>query len=231
MADSKDLRSSLDDSVQRWTLVHEPVDYDIALIPALPGYSGRQRAPTTLFSVNAAARWNPSGFAVQAGETYTIDVLAGGQWSTGAVVTDADGISPQYDATQQCWTYNTTCLTHQNYDATRLPPPQGRLLQLVCGVGDMQSAPAAVAEGLDWAMPLREEKFTDTLFAAGSYVEITPRFTGELVCFANDANDLYFDNNGTVTVNVTRLSWPPATTFTESYVQYFSSAPNITLGY
>ena len=32
---------------------------------------------------------------------------------------------------------------------------------------------------------------------------------GELVCFANDADHLYWNNRGSLTVDVARTSWPP----------------------
>merc|ERR1712098_612932 len=58
-------------------------------------------------------------------------------------------------------------------------------------------------------MVLQEAEFGDSLFQVGRNVTFNSSFSGELVCFANDANGLYFNNKGIINVTVTRLSWPP----------------------
>ena len=40
--------------------------------------------------------------------------------------------------------------------------------------------------------------------------------SGELICFANDAHTLYWNNHGDIQVTVTRTSWPPSN---ETYYQ------------
>ena len=47
--------------------------------------------------------------------------------------------------------------------------------------------------------------------------DATPNQSGELICFANDADGLYYDNSGSVTVTITRLSWPPTVKFDDTY--------------
>ncbi|RYH23049.1 hypothetical protein EON65_18325 [archaeon] len=37
-------------------------------------------------------------------------------------------------------------------------------------------------------------------------------YSGQLICFANDAYTLYWNNYGSLQVTVTRVSWPPADT-------------------
>jgi hypothetical protein len=37
----------------------------------------------------------------------------------------------------------------------------------------------------------------------------TAQATGELVCFANDALGLYWNNEGMINATVTLLTWPP----------------------
>ncbi len=68
-----------------------------------------------------------------------------------------------------------------------------------------------------------------TLFPVGTSVDITATASGELLCFANDANALYFDNSGSINVTVSRLgtSWPPSTVYNENYVDYFATAPDL----
>ena len=58
-------------------------------------------------------------------------------------------------------------------------------------------------------MPLKEDELFPTLFAAGSSSTFVAADTGELICFANDHESLYWNNRGAVDVTVTRTSWPP----------------------
>merc|ERR1711988_1355249 len=81
--------------------------------------------------------------------------------------------------------------------------------QLVCGIGNYISNLQDVALDLNRMMPLQEAEFGDSLFQVGRNVTFNASFTGELVCFANDANGLYFNNKGILNVTVSRLSWPP----------------------
>jgi hypothetical protein len=67
------------------------------------------------------------------------------------------------------------------------------------------------------------------LVAVGTSVNIAPFDSGEIICFANDANSLYTDNGGSLTVTVTRLNWPNASTAEPNYVPYFAEAPTLGL--
>ena len=40
------------------------------------------------------------------------------------------------------------------------------------------------------------------------------------MCFANDADGLYYDNSGSISVRITRTSWPPSSTFDVNYAEY-----------
>jgi hypothetical protein len=67
------------------------------------------------------------------------------------------------------------------------------------------------------------------LVAVGTSVTITPLDSGEIICFANDANSLYTDNSGSLTVTVTRLNWPNASAAEPKYIPYFAEAPTLGL--
>lgn len=58
-------------------------------------------------------------------------------------------------------------------------------------------------------MPMDEDEFLPTLFHVGLNATFTAQYTGELVCFANDALGLYWNNNGSINATVTLLTWPP----------------------
>jgi hypothetical protein len=51
-------------------------------------------------------------------------------------------------------------------------------------------------------MRLREDDFVDTIFAVGRDLTFTAQHTGELICFANDAPGLYWNNKDNLTVVV-----------------------------
>lgn len=58
-------------------------------------------------------------------------------------------------------------------------------------------------------MPMNENEFINTLFTVGRNATFTAQATGELVCFANDALGLYWNNEGVINATVTLLTWPP----------------------
>ena len=103
-------------------------------------------------------------------------------------------------------------------------------MHLICGVGDYVSLLMEVEEsgsgGLQRYLPIEEEMVRETLFAVDNTItfEANPSQEGELICFANDADGLYYDNSGGVTVTVTRLSWPPSDEFDKNYVEYLKES-------
>ncbi|CAN0015669.1 unnamed protein product, partial [Choristocarpus tenellus] len=56
---------------------------------------------------------------------------------------------------------------------------------------------------------IREAELLPTLFPVGRNLTFEALHTGELICFANDAEGLYGNNRYTLNVTVTRTSWPP----------------------
>jgi len=56
---------------------------------------------------------------------------------------------------------------------------------------------------------MNENEFLGTLFMVGGNKTFTAQATGELVCFANDAMGLYWNNEGSINVTITLLTWPP----------------------
>ena len=59
-------------------------------------------------------------------------------------------------------------------------------------------------------LPLDESELQPTIFNVGQYVQFRAIYSGTLICFANDAQSLYWNNNGFLQVTVTRLTWPPS---------------------
>ncbi|CAM9842804.1 unnamed protein product, partial [Hapterophycus canaliculatus] len=59
--------------------------------------------PSISFSVHAWERWNPSAFAIQEGETYSVGVPGEQYWQDGRIRADARGYTAYYDAVDSCW--------------------------------------------------------------------------------------------------------------------------------
>jgi len=167
-------------------------------------------APQTSFFVNASLRWNPSGFAMQANETYRIEVRGAQRWVDGFVKIDADGYTASYDAVSKCWVAAGRC---RSYLGAKRRLRDANWFELVCGIGEyvwrLQEQSDAVGNDVAAYMPLREAEVTASLFAVGSFLDFSATHDGELVCFANDADWLYWNNDGQLRVDVTRTSWPP----------------------
>ena len=90
-------------------------------------------APSASFAVNASLRWNPSLFAIQAGERYRVEVLGEQRWVDGFVKADSRGYAAHYDAVSQCWVAAGVC---RSYLGARTRLKTAAWFALVCGIGD-----------------------------------------------------------------------------------------------
>ena len=157
-----------------------------------------ENTSAVIFSVNATLRWNPSGFAIQRGETYLLQV-AKEYWVDGFLRVTADGYDSEYDAVSECYVAGGQC---RSYLTLSRRHTSTRWFHLVCGIGEFQWPLLH-----DYFMPLREEELTETFFSVGSGPRtFLANYTGELLCFANDADSLYWNNRGAITVTVSRVS-------------------------
>jgi hypothetical protein len=180
----------------------------LAINPNLP-------APVKTFTVYAAIKWNPSNFAIQEGETYRIDVL-GSQtgtsnqfWYDGGIRVNADGYKSYYDAVSNCFISLGRCRSHLK---KKRRFAKGNWMGLVCSIGEFVRPAEEIAPGeekIGKYLPLDEATLTESLFFVGLGVEFRAETTGQLICFANDAHTLYWNNRGTIDVTATRVSWPP----------------------
>jgi hypothetical protein len=164
--------------------------------------------PSESFLVDSAKRWNPSAFPIQRYELYRIEVHGDQRWTDGTIQTSADGYTSRYDAISKCYIAAGRCRSYLK-TKLRVAKAGSKWLQLICGIGEYVSLLQHVDENQHRMMPLLEDKFIDTLFEVGKSVVINASHSGELVCFANDADTLYFNNRGVINVTVTRESWPP----------------------
>ena len=166
-------------------------------------------APTKNFTVFAAIKWNPSDFAVQEGETYRIDVIGDQYWYDGGIQVDASGYEAYYDAVSACYIGLGRCRSHLK-KKRRLP--DSNWMSLVCSIGEFVQPANEVEPGKEAGgkyLPLDESTLGETIFHVGTGVEFYAEYTGQLICFANDAHTLYWNNQGTIEVTATRVSWPP----------------------
>lgn len=180
-----------------------------------PNYENMPR-PTKTFPVYASIKWNPSDFAIQEGEEYTVAV-AGSQvgfssqfWSDGGIRVNAEGYSSHYDAISQCYIGMGRCRPHLKRKR-RLKT--ANWMALVCSIGQFVRNVNAVQPGREevtsW-VPLDESVLQDTVFYVGQNTTFRADYSGQLICFANDAHSLYWNNLGKLEVTATRHSWPPS---------------------
>ena len=174
---------------------------------AARGDAAFSERPTRSFSVDAGARWNPSGMAVQRGHRYSISLARGQTWRDGAIEAGPAGYGSRYDARRACHVAAGACRRH----LARAPRyRRAERLELVCGIGDYAWKLRVAAAGADRYMPLREDRILPTLFRVGDGATFTAAHTGEVLCFANDSDGGYGDNAGLVEAAIARDVWPPA---------------------
>lgn len=139
---------------------------------------------------------------------YSIEVYGDQRWQDGTIETSADGYTSRYDAISKCYVAAGRCRSYLK-TKLRVAKAGAKWLQLMCGIGEYVSLLQHVEENQHRMMPIQEDQMIDTLFQVGKKTIINASFSGELVCFANDADSLYANNRGVMNVTVTRLSWPP----------------------
>ena len=188
--------------------------------------------PSTTFNVYAAIKWNPSRFAIQEGERYSI-VVAGSDsgfspqfWQDGGIRINAEGYSSHFDAISNCYVALGRCRPHLK-KKRRLP--SANWMTLVCGIGEFVQPVTDLKDGTEEQvrfLPLSEAVVQQTLFVVGRSLEFRATASGMLICFANDAQTLYWNNLGNLTVTVTRESWPPSnqTVYQQMYLPACDSA-------
>ena len=99
----------------------------------------------------------------------------------------------RYDAVSRCFVAAGRCRGYLKAQL-RLSNAGAKWFQLVCGVGNYVYQLQYVSQNKDRMMPIQEAEFGDSLMQVGKGVTFNSSFSGELVCFANDANGLYFNN-------------------------------------
>lgn len=183
-------------------------------ITSQPGYESLP-SPSLTFTVYAAIKWNPTVFAIQEGETYNITVY-GNQfgtsdqfWYDGGLRVNAEGYSSYFDSLSNCFVGMGRCRSHLK---KRRRIASANWMALSCGIGQYVRPLVQIQPGKEeefhW-LPLDEAALEPTLFKVGRTVEFQSPYTGQLICFANDAHTLYWNNQGSLEVTVRRTSWPP----------------------
>lgn len=173
-------------------------------------------APNKTFTVYAAIKWNPSDFAIQEGEYYRVEVL-GNQtgystqfWYDGGIRVNAEGYSSYFDSISNCHVGMGRCRPHLK---KRRRLQSANWMSLACAIGEFVRPLTEIKEGEEkdyhW-IPLDESALTETIFNVGQSVDFRAVYTGQLICFANDAHALYWNNHGNLQVTVVRTSWPPS---------------------
>ena len=96
--------------------------------------------PSITFPVYAAMKWNPSNFAVQEGEEYTITARAAPgapldaeTWTDGGIRVNANGYTSAYDSLSNCYTALGRC---RSYLKMRRRMETANWMSLICSIGE-----------------------------------------------------------------------------------------------
>jgi len=171
--------------------------------------------PNSTFPVYAALKWNPSGVAIQLGEYYRVDVLGshvslGSQfWHDGGIRVDANGYDSYFDPISNCHVAIGRCRPHLK---KRRRIPTSNWMALSCAIGQFVRPVFPIVPGTEASaryVPIDEARVQESAFHVGMSFTFRANNTGELICFANDAHTLYWNNYGSLQVTATRISWPP----------------------
>jgi len=184
------------------------------LIVGQPGYD-KLPPPSLTFKVYAAIKWNPSFFAIQEGEIYNITVKGEQSgystqfWQDGGIRINAEGYESYYDPISGCFIALGRCRSHLKQRRRLQSAPW---MSLVCSVGAFVRALNEIKPGEESQasyLPMDEAVLQEAIFYVGKSLQFRAKFDGQLMCFANDGQNLYWNNKGNLEVTVTRSSWPP----------------------
>lgn len=196
-------------------------------ITSQPGYQNLP-IPSKTFPVYAAIKWNPSDFAIQEGETYDVKVEGNMEgygpafWYDGGLRVNANGYESYFDAISACFVGLGRCRSHLKKKRRLI---SANWMSLVCAIGRFVRPLVDAEPGLEdkyrW-LPLDEAELQETIFNVGKKTQFRATYSGQLICFANDAQTLYWNNAGYLNVTVSRAqaSWPPKPTtyYTDLYL-------------
>jgi len=194
---------------------------EVALRNALLRPNYRNETHKKEFSVYASIKWNPSHFCIQKDEDYYIEVVGDQMWQDGGIRVGPSGYESNYDATSNCYTALGRCRSHLKKKRRILNAPW---MSLACAVGEFvrplqEANPNNKNDTINY-LPLDEAILQETMFSVGRSKLLTRvAHTGQLICFANDAQLNYWNNVGSMTVTVTRVSWPPKVKIEDLYYE------------
>lgn len=160
------------------------------------------RGINTTFPVYAARKWNPSAFYIRAGYSYKIVADFDGIWYDGGIATTYIGYKSWFDSVSNCYVGASMCRPHLRFKRRF---SKANWFAMVCGIG-IYLQPVILPNIGDYVdtrfFPFDETNFYNTFFVIEG-IEFTSKWSGELVCFANDAHNLYWNNAGYINVFVT----------------------------
>jgi len=159
------------------------------------------------FPVYSTIKWNPSGFYIRAGHSYKVVADLGGIWYDGGIATSYVGYKSWFDSISNCYVGDGRCRAHLRFKRRF---SEANWFAMVCGIGTLLQ-PVILPNIGDYIdtrfLPLDETSFYNTFFVIDKDdgVEFTSKWSGELVCFANDAHNLYWNNAGYINVTVSNI--------------------------
>lgn len=200
-----------------WDTLYQVAGMNRTLEDGSPSMIHLLPPPSTKFQVFAAVKWNPSNFAMQEGEKYNITAFAppdadytAQSWTDGGIRVKATGYNSYYDAVSNCYVALGRC---RGFLKMRRRLQTANWMSLICAIGEFVRPVQEVNPGSEDQtrfVPLDESRVQQTLFEVGLGVtNYLARHNGQLICMANDAHNLYWNNAGSIEVTITRTIWPP----------------------
>ena len=155
---------------------------------------------SVVFQVDAKVRWNGSKLRVLEWGSYRFSAV--GSWFDWNAETSAVGYECTWDATYGCCSYEyphgKECLLQVPRIAT-VP-----YMHLVCCVGDGTYNLLSSATQERW-IPFDEATMISTCFPVKNDITWKASLSGQLFCYANDSEGMYWNNHGTLTVTVQKV--------------------------
>jgi len=155
------------------------------------------------FPVYSAIKWNPSAFHIREQLSYKIVVDHVGVWFDGGIATSYVGYKSWFDSVSNCYVGQGMCRAHLRFKRRF---SEGNWFALVCAVGTYLQP--VILPNIGTYLDTRFLPFDETEFIGKYFVItkvetiITSKWSGELVCFANDAHNLYWNNKGYINVTI-----------------------------
>lgn len=150
-------------------------------------------------TIFAALTWTITNITVTETGCYRITLPLSQFWNDGGIVIDAAGYASYWDSVSNCYVANGLCRPHLKKHRRY---PTANWMALICGIAFIPDY-EYLFEHMYW---ITEEASQNAFVVGNGPTTFCAKQTGSLMCYANDAYTMYWNNGGNIDLLVETIS-------------------------